>query len=464
MGHTRLLDFFLYLCSLVFSIMKVKIIYIITLLLMLLMVNPVSAQHHKNKRKQSQESYAGCPLIDSIIDFSKTKLGCAYRSGGTGPNSFDCSGFMYYIFGHFNIQLGRSSRDQILMGQKVDRNDIRPGDLVFWYRGKGYVGHAGMVVEVDSNHNFKFIHSATHGKGVRYDYSTSNWYTSTYAGARRIIDCDGQGHAYMLKADGKSSTLLTNTTPKEEPVDASTASDTTRQTVAQKPVPAEPVQKTIYHRVKSGETLSVIARKYHVTVSQLKQWNHLRSDMIREGAKLKIIKKETRPVAQTQPAPTTPTTTTPVAPTTATQEKAIEPPEKSETNIAPQTVQKEVYHTIARGETLSAIARKYHVTVDQIKQWNHLKSDMIHEGDKLKIFKTETAATAPSVAPQSTEVKSEPTKPVAPQQKVIYHKIKQGETLSTIARKYHVTVNQIKQWNHLKSDMIREDAKLKIIK
>lgn len=45
-----------------------------------------------------------------------------------------------------------------------------------------------------------------------------------------------------------------------------------------------------------------------------------------------------------------------------------------------------------------------------------------------------------------------------------YHKIKQGETLSSIARKYHISVNQLKKWNNLKSDFIRADAKLKIYK
>lgn len=143
------------------------------------------------------------------------------------------------------------------MGRKIDKNDIQPGDLVFWYRGKGYIGHVGMVVSVDSAHNFKFIHSATHGKGVRYDYSTSNWYTSTYAGARRIIECDSQ----------------VVVTPNQPPAHAKSE------------------HKIIYHKIKSGETLTSIAKKYHVTVNQIKQWNRLKSDMIRAGEKLKIIRK-----------------------------------------------------------------------------------------------------------------------------------------------------------------------------
>jgi len=441
--------------------MKFKVQYIFIICILCLLAGPTSAQHHKSKHKKQPTETVGCPLIDSIIDFSKTKLGCAYRSGGTGPNSFDCSGFVYYVFGHFNIQLGRSSRDQILMGQKVDRNDIRPGDLVFWYRGKGYVGHAGMVVEVDSNHNFKFIHSATHGKGVRYDYSTSNWYTSTYAGARRIIDCDCNGQAYLVKADGRSSTEVAIQT-RPEPVDTTAVTQGAPSGNVKQEVRTETQQVVSYHKVKSGETLSTIARKHHVSVNQLKQWNHLKSDMIRDGAKLKIIKKETRQVVVTTPK-TEPAATTPPA---NKEEAKTQTQETNTPAVTSTTVQKELSHTIKQGETLSAIARKYNVSVDQIKQWNNLKSDMIHEGDRLKIVKkeTQTVATTSVDDSKTTEVKAETPKPETPQPKVIYHKIKQGETLSTIARKYHVTVNQIKQWNHLKSDMIREDAKLKIIK
>lgn len=444
--------------------MKFKVQYIFIICILCLLAGPTSAQHHKSKHKKQPTETVGCPLIDSIIDFSKTKLGCAYRSGGTGPNSFDCSGFVYYVFGHFNIQLGRSSRDQILMGQKVDRNDIRPGDLVFWYRGKGYVGHAGMVVEVDSNHNFKFIHSATHGKGVRYDYSTSNWYTSTYAGARRIIDCDCNGQAYLVKADGRSSTEVAIQT-RPEPVDTTAVNQGAPSGNVKQEVRTETQQVVSYHKVKSGETLSTIARKHHVSVNQLKQWNHLKSDMIRDGAKLKIIKKETRQVVVNVVQKEVQKEDTSITKVDSKKDE-VEKPEPKSSATSTTAVNQEVSHIIQRGETLSAIARKYNVSVDQIKQWNNLKSDMIHEGDRLRIVKKETQSVATTSVDDSktTEVKAETPKPETPQPKVIYHKIKQGETLSTIARKYHVTVNQIKQWNHLKSDMIREDAKLKIIK
>lgn len=281
----------MYLCRL----MKKHILYILCLLICLWMTQSVSAQHHRktSKAQKNKSVVVGCPLIDSIIDFSITKLGSAYRSGGTGPSGFDCSGFMYYTFGHFGIQLGRSSRDQFLMGKKVEKEDIRRGDLVFWWRGKGYIGHVGMVTDVDSAHNFTFIHSATHGKGVRYDKSTGNWYASTYAGARRIIDCDCEGKAFLVNAE-KNTPIANNTTPSVEKDTTKKVVENTpiveKETVVTPPQTATPKQKTIYHKIKQGETLSSIARKYHVSVQQLKKWNHLKSDMIRANAKLKIYK------------------------------------------------------------------------------------------------------------------------------------------------------------------------------
>lgn len=449
--------------------------YIILAFIIIFTWNAVSAQQTKpRKRGHKQETVSECPLIDSIIAFSKTKLGARYASGGTGPNSFDCSGFMYYVFGHFNIKLGRSSRDQILMGRKIERDEIQPGDLVFWYRGKGYVGHAGMVVSVDSAHNFTFIHAATYGKGVRYDNSTSNWYSSTYAGARRIIECDGDGHAVMIQPDGKSS-VLANTTPKPETDTVAKTSDNmvpTPTTATPTSTPSKMVEKITYHKIKNGETLSTIARKYHVSVSQLKKWNHLRSDMIHAGSKLKIVRKVATPKIETAANEVVGGATTP-----ASADKTSETP-KTETvstdkDPAPATVDKlastqtqTIYHRINSGETLSMIARKYQVTVEQIKQWNHLESDMIRAGESLKI---ETKATAE--ANKNTPTTATPTfqqnassQPAPAQPKPIYHKIKKGETLSTIAQKYHVSVKQLKQWNHLKSDMIREGEKLKIIR
>jgi len=270
--------------------MKKNIRHIIFTLLVFFVIIPCFGQNLDIKENVeasvSLDDEKTCPKIDSIIAFAKTKLGCTYKAGGTGPRSFDCSGFMYYVFDHFGIRLGRSSRDQILMGEVIEKKDIRRGDLVFWYRGKGYIGHSGMVVDVDSAHNFTFIHASTYGKGVRLDRSTGNWYATTYAGARRIIDCDSEGKAFLVQA-GEPAKLVKPATSDSLQV----AQTQGESEIATSPKPSQQTQKLVYHKIKNGETLTSIAKKYHVTVKQLKQWNHLRSDMIRAGAKLKIYKR-----------------------------------------------------------------------------------------------------------------------------------------------------------------------------
>ena len=228
------------------------------------------------------EAAITCPTIDSIIQLAFAKKATAvYKYGAAGPNHFDCSGFVYYCFGQNGIKLPRSSRDMFLVGQKVAKEDLIPGDLVFFSRGKLEIGHVGIVVEanVDSAHNFRFIHSSTYKTNVRVDNSSRPGYVNRYKGARRIISCEGvDGLTTILPSD----TSLTDSIPSAPVV--------TTPTTTQKPAPV-PQQSTVkYHKIKKGETLSSIARKYHTTVANLKKWNHLKSDFIREGQRIIVSK------------------------------------------------------------------------------------------------------------------------------------------------------------------------------
>lgn len=226
---------------------------------------------------------ADCSKIDSVVALAVSKKGCAYKYGTAGPRTFDCSGLMYYVHKQFGLTLPRSSPDLYFVGKKIDKKDLRKGDLVFFQRYRHSVGHVGMVVEVDENHNFTFIHASTHNKGVRYDRSTSDYYTREYVGARRIFECNGDGMPTLPE----DTLAVVRDSVK-------TVADTAPQPQVQQTTPAPqkpaPTQHTIYYKVKSGDTLTKIAKKYHVSVTQIKKWNHLKSDFIRDGQKLKIIK------------------------------------------------------------------------------------------------------------------------------------------------------------------------------
>ncbi|MDI6833716.1 MAG: LysM peptidoglycan-binding domain-containing protein, partial [Bacteroidales bacterium] len=99
-------------------------------------------------------------------------------------------------------------------------------------------------------------------------------------------------------------------------------------------------------------------------------------------------------------------------------------------------------HVVKSGETLSSIASKYGVSVDNIKNWNNLSSDKISIGQKLTINPT-----------KQTSSKTDTQQ---------IHVVKSGETLSSIANKYNTTVDAIKKANNLKSTKIYVGQKLKI--
>src|SRR5699024_5064109 len=179
-----------------------------------------------------------------------------------------------------------------------------------------------------------------------------------------------------------------------------------------KPTTPAPSTGSTY-TVKSGDTLSHIARKYKTSVSELKKLNHLKSDLIYVGQKLKVngsssSKPETKP---TTPAPSTGST-----------------------------------YTVKSGDTLSHIAVKYGTSVSDLKKLNNLKSDLIYVGQKLKV--------------NGSSSSSKPTTP-APSTGSTYT-VKSGDTLTYIARQYKTSVSELKKLNHLKSDLIYVGQKLKV--
>ena len=128
-------------------------------------------------------------LVENLMSDALSHLGASYRFGSKGPNTFDCSGFTSYVYGQQGTgNIGASSRDQYARNIPVSRNELQPGDLVFFTSprsGRG-VGHVGIVVGVDPvTHNFEFIHAST-TKGVKISKSTESAYARRYVGARRV--------------------------------------------------------------------------------------------------------------------------------------------------------------------------------------------------------------------------------------------------------------------------------------
>lgn len=113
---------------------------------------------------------------NQVVQYAKKFLGRPYAWGGNGPDRFDCSGLVKYVYGHFNINLPRTSEQQVNCGTHVSRNNLRPGDLVF-FRSAGHVG-----IYIGNN---EYIHAPSTGDVVKISNldGRRDYYT-----ARRILN------------------------------------------------------------------------------------------------------------------------------------------------------------------------------------------------------------------------------------------------------------------------------------
>ncbi len=122
---------------------------------------------------------------EQIVDYAKSYLGCKYVYGGSGPNTFDCSGFTMYVYKHFGVSLSHSATAQSKRGAYVSKEDLQPGDLVFFkdYQTMDGIGHCGIYIG-----GGEFIHASS-GTGYCVKISTllSGSYEKRYETARRII-------------------------------------------------------------------------------------------------------------------------------------------------------------------------------------------------------------------------------------------------------------------------------------
>jgi len=124
-------------------------------------------------------------LVEQLINAASENLGANYRSGGSSPEGFDCSGLMFFTFSKFDIVLPRSSNEMSTLGSVLNPDEVRKGDLIFFKtNGRKIINHVGMVVEVLED-EIKFIHSAT-SKGVIISSTKEPYYKRTFAQVNRI--------------------------------------------------------------------------------------------------------------------------------------------------------------------------------------------------------------------------------------------------------------------------------------
>lgn len=121
---------------------------------------------------------------DELIGSAMGLLGVAYRYGGTSVSTgFDCSGFMQHIFRRaMGINLPRTSAEQAQMGFPVSRNELQPGDMVFFRTlGGSRISHVGLYIGND-----RFIHAPRTGKNIEITSLSHKYWSGKYAFARRV--------------------------------------------------------------------------------------------------------------------------------------------------------------------------------------------------------------------------------------------------------------------------------------
>jgi peptidoglycan endopeptidase LytE len=121
-------------------------------------------------------------LLNYALDF----LGTTYKYGGSNVSAIDCSAFVKTVFKEVNIPLPRTSREQIMLGIDVPRENLREGDLLFFAKRKR-INHVAMYIGNDM-----YIHAARKSKGVIVSKIDNPYFKKTFVGAKRIFQLESE--------------------------------------------------------------------------------------------------------------------------------------------------------------------------------------------------------------------------------------------------------------------------------
>ena len=107
--------------------------------------------------------------------------GVRYKSGGSDPSGFDCSGLVQYVFARQGIALPRDVRRQYEVGYEIDTGELRPGDLLFFNTESDGASHVAIALDAES-----FVHAPNSRGVVRVERLSSTYWSRRLLGARRI--------------------------------------------------------------------------------------------------------------------------------------------------------------------------------------------------------------------------------------------------------------------------------------
>ncbi|EGK72846.1 NLP/P60 protein [Methyloversatilis universalis FAM5] len=138
----------------------------------------------------AEHAAAAADAVTDLVDSGLSLLGVRYRFGGNTPQSgFDCSGFVRHVFSDaLGVLLPRTAVEMARVGETVPKEELQPGDLVFFNTLRRSFSHVGIYLG-----NNKFMHANSRGGGVRVDDMTGRYWAKRFNGARRIEVDDTSG-------------------------------------------------------------------------------------------------------------------------------------------------------------------------------------------------------------------------------------------------------------------------------
>lgn len=201
--------------------------------------------------------------------------------------------------------------------------------------------------------------------------------------------------------------------------------------------------RTKFHTVKRGDNLSEIADKYNVAVADIKKWNRLKSNKAPMGRKLKIVTIERQEVAVNNKKEQKSTVKEEVKPEVTNDVK-------NNKDTKTETIASTTEYTVQTGDNLSSIAKKYNVSVSDLKAWNNIQDNNVKLDSKLKINNSDVEV---ADLKENTDLKNK-----------IYYTVQKGDNLSNISKNLGVTIAEIQEWNKLENNNLLFGTKLLILK
>jgi cell wall-associated NlpC family hydrolase len=138
-------------------VIKTKVLTTAVALLTIFFVTLPAAQGQANAREIQEAT-----ITSEVIGVAEKYIGTPYCRGGAGPQCFDCSGFVKYIYLQKGIDLPRTSTQQYMATKRISKSEAIPGDLVFFHYRSGYIHHVGIYAG-----DGKVLHSPKRGQDVR---------------------------------------------------------------------------------------------------------------------------------------------------------------------------------------------------------------------------------------------------------------------------------------------------------